>query len=263
MDPKAATKTTPAPAGAKTPTPKAPAPAAGGAPAKGSPAPKAPPAGKAAPAGKAPAPGGALTGDDEAGNESLLTGGDEGSGAEGAGEGAGAGEGEGEGETAAEIELKLPEGFQPDEALVGKFKTTAKELGLDSAKAQKVFDLYAEAQDALIQQIVAGHQAERQEEQQAWVKEIRADKEFGGEKFDASVRAARKVIEKFGPELRPWLNESGLTNHPGLFRLLARIGFADTEDSSAGAGGGGKGPAAPADPYKALAQKLYRNTKQG
>ena len=140
---------------------------------------------------------------------------------------------------AADVELKMPEGYRADEAWLGKWKATAKEHGLDSAKAQKLFDLHVEAQLAADK----AADAAAAKEQEGWMATLKADEKLGGDKFDGSVATARKAMQKFAsPELRKFLQETGLGDHPELVRFAHAVGKAMAEDSTAGtAGTGGNG----------------------
>lgn len=91
----------------------------------------------------------------------------------------------------------------------------AKECGLSQAKAQK----FASAVDAANMEFCA-------KQAQKWVKDLKADKEIGGDKFNASCALARRVFDKYGtnPELRELLSYSGFTNHPEFVRMFVRIG---------------------------------------
>ena len=63
------------------------------------------------------------------------------------------------------------------------------------------------------------------EQQAAWVKDAKSDKEFGGEKFDQNIAVAVKARETFGtPEFVEMLDTSGLGNHPEMVRFLFRVG---------------------------------------
>ena len=73
-------------------------------------------------------------------------------------------------------------------------------------------------------------------QQKAWEAELRADKDMGGQAFEANVSVARRAIERFGsPALKQLLNDTGLGNHPELARFALRVGRALAEDSVAGA----------------------------
>ncbi len=145
-----------------------------------------------------------------------------------------------EGAGSGDITLKFPEGFKADDALVGKLQPLFKKHGLDSAKAQELVDAYA------------GHQAElskasEKDAEKAFVdlkagflKDLKADKEIGGAKFDASVAAATKAIAKFGtPALQKFFDDTGMGNHPEVVRAFAKVGAAMAEDSIGSARGDG------------------------
>jgi hypothetical protein len=130
--------------------------------------------------------------------------------------------------SAAEIEIKVPEGVEIDQGLLDAFKPMAKELGLDSAKAQKIVDLHTNAVKAQNERAEAAWN----EQKQAWRNAASSDKEIGGEKFTENVKLARTAIDKFGgPGLKQALNDLGIGNHPEIIRFAMRIGKAISEDS--------------------------------
>lgn len=132
---------------------------------------------------------------------------------------------------AADIEIKVPDGVQVDEDLMGKFKPLAKEIGLDSAKAQKMLDLYIEAQNGYSSKIDAAWN----ETKEGWRETVKKDPEIGGAKFNETVGIARKAIEKFGgPGLKQALNDLGIGNHPEIVRFAYKVGKMISEDSVAG-----------------------------
>ncbi len=132
-------------------------------------------------------------------------------------------------------EFKMPEGVELDAALAEALSPQLKELGIGQAGAQKLVDKYIEAQTKQAE-ATAANWTKIQEE---WVSSARADKEIGGDKFDASVAGARRILDdpRFGsPELKEYLNASGGGNHPELIRLLARVGNAISNDKPEGSG---------------------------
>lgn len=141
-----------------------------------------------------------------------------------------------EGTAPAELEVKLPEGFAPDEKLLGEFKGIAKDLGLKGEGAQKLVDVWAKAQQLGID---AQHAAAEKRHQE-WSAALKADKEFGGAHLEANIQQAQRIVAKYGDaELKKMLNETGIGDHPALFRFVARIAKADAEDTIAGAAGKG------------------------
>lgn len=140
----------------------------------------------------------------------------------------------------ADIELKFPDGFKADEALVGKLKPLFKELGFDSAKAQKLVDAYAGHQAELAKGSEKDAEKAFTDLKAGFLKDLKADKDIGGSKFDASVAAAKKALTKYGtPELQKLLDDTGMGNHPEVVRAFAKVGAAMAEDSVGGARGSG------------------------
>ncbi|NMM70778.1 peptidase [Serratia marcescens] len=121
-------------------------------------------------------------------------------------------------------EFTPPEGQELDANALAVFEPIAKELGLSQEQAQKLVDIYPQIQQ---------QQAESWSKQVAdWGEQVKADKEIGGDKFNASVGAAQRALDQFGnPELREYLNASGLGNHPALVRFCAKVGKAMAEDT--------------------------------
>jgi hypothetical protein len=130
----------------------------------------------------------------------------------------------------AELELKLPEGFQPDAKVLDGFKAKAKALGLDGAKASDLVGFYAD-----LQKQAAAQQAQHIEQtRKAWKDAQLADKEFGGAELQKNVAAAHKVMTKFGTaELKDFLEQTGLGDHPEVIRFFVRVAKADAEDTTA------------------------------
>lgn len=150
---------------------------------------------------------------------------------------------------AAELELKLPDGMTPGPMLEA-FKPLAKELGLDTGKAQKLVDLYVQQHQAALE----AQRMQVEQEVKGWAESARKDPEMGGANFDASLKAGLKAIHRFGDqELKDILNTSGLGNHPALMRFAAKVGRAIAEDSIGGAVRSG----APANTEEAQLRKLY------
>lgn len=121
-------------------------------------------------------------------------------------------------------EFVAPEGQELDANALSVFEPIAKELGLTQEQAQKLVDIYPQIQQ---------QQAEAWSKQIAeWGEQVKADKEIGGDKFNASVGLAQRALDQFGnPELREYLNASGLGNHPALVRFCAKVGKSMAEDS--------------------------------
>lgn len=163
-------------------------------------------------------------------------------------------------DTQEELKIEFPEGANPE--LVEAFKSVAKEIALDSAKAQKIVDAYLQAE----KKVADALQAEWLETHRRWEKEIRDDPEFGGSRFERNVNLANRALEQFGgQELIDFLREARLTNCPPLVRAFMRIGQALAPDSIAGSHGAPNSPDASKDPFDAWLEKTMpnNNVKEG
>lgn len=144
-------------------------------------------------------------------------------------------------------DLTMPEGFDVDQSLLDAVAPEFKELGLTKSQAQKLADKFIEAQQARVEKQAQGWS----ETITKWADDAKADKEIGGDKWDATVSSASRAVKTLGtPELRDYLNASGGGNHPELIRFMAKVGAMIKEDSPAGSGSEGSGK--PADPAHLL-----------
>jgi hypothetical protein len=134
--------------------------------------------------------------------------------------------------------FNMPEGMQLDEAVVGKFAPVAKELGLDQAGAQKMFDF----SNRLVLDAVGEMADFHKQTVEGWQNEAKADKEIGGANFDANVALAKTGMEKTGgTDLVNLLEEYGLNAHPLIIRAFRDVGKMVSNDTvETGAQGKGR-----------------------
>lgn len=125
-------------------------------------------------------------------------------------------------------EFKPAEGQELDSAALEQFEPIARELNLSNEQAQKMVDLYGTKILPMVQQ----KQAEAwQAQTEQWAADVKADKEIGGDKLTANLSAAQRALDLFGtPELKTYLNDTGLGNHPDLVKAFVKIGKAMSED---------------------------------
>lgn len=123
--------------------------------------------------------------------------------------------------------FKLPEGMELDSEVLGEFTAFAKELNLSQDKAQKIVDFQAK----LAAKQADEYQAAALKQGQEWASQVKNDPELGGDNYEKSVASAVKVIQSFGDDgLRDLLNNTGLGNHPALFKFCHRVSQAMSED---------------------------------
>lgn len=124
-------------------------------------------------------------------------------------------------------EFTAGEGVELDTEALKDFEPVARDLNLTNEQAQKLVDAYPK--------ILAGvqqRQAEAwQKQTEGWAESVKADKEIGGDKLTANLSAAQRALDQFGtPELKEYLNATGLGNHPDLVKTFVKIGKAMSED---------------------------------
>lgn len=148
-------------------------------------------------------------------------------------------------------DFELPEGVTVDEKLLESVTPLMQELGINQEGAQKLVSAYANH----VQEFNQAQQDAHAEQVEGWEKELRNDKDLGGDNFEENMSIARKAIDEFGsPEFAQLLDQTGLGNHPEMARLLHKVGKLIQEDSP----GGGNQPGQQEQDAKSI---LFPNLK--
>lgn len=123
-------------------------------------------------------------------------------------------------------EFKAPEGLSYDDQFMGTFKDVAKELNLSQKQAQHLLDKCAP--------VLAQRQIEQiKAVSDQWVERTKTDKEIGGENWTRAASDIARVRDRFGvnadgkmdPDIQEFM-QTPIGNHPGLLKLLVRVGRA-------------------------------------
>lgn len=123
-------------------------------------------------------------------------------------------------------EFTAGEGQELDKEALAAFEPIARELGLSNEQAQKIVDVYG---STIMPQLVKQQADEWQKQVTGWAETVKADKEGLGS--TESIGYAQKALDQFGsPELKSYLVETGLGNHPELVRVFSKIGKSMSED---------------------------------
>jgi len=134
-------------------------------------------------------------------------------------------------------ELQAPEGMTFHPESVAKFEALARELGYDNDQAQNIVDVInGEVQATQTRQMEAW-----QQQQETWVKDLKADKELGGANFDRTVSRAQtfaKVLDPSG-EFGKLIDALGVGNHPALVRGFEKLGALMEDDGPIETGASG------------------------
>ncbi|EHW2661084.1 peptidase [Escherichia coli] len=138
-------------------------------------------------------------------------------------------------------EFQAAEGVELDTEALKEFEPVAREMNLTNEQAQKLVDVYPK--------ILAGVQQRQveawQQTTEQWAADVKSDKEIGGDKLPSNLSAAQRALDQFGtPELKEYLNTTGLGNHPDLVKTFVKIGKAMSEDGMVTGGNDGQRSAA-------------------
>lgn len=151
-------------------------------------------------------------------------------------------------------EFKAPEGLSYDDQFMGTFKDVAKELNLSQKQAQHLLDKCAP--------VLAQRQIEQiKAVSEQWVERTKTDKEIGGENWTRAASDIARVRDKFGvnadgkmdPDIQEFM-QTPIGNHPGLLKLLARVGRAFGEADFPRGGAAKDGKVTPTDFYESAKQ---------
>ncbi len=123
-------------------------------------------------------------------------------------------------EQQTQLVFKTPEGEPIKGAVIDEFTAMANEHKWSQETADKELGRMSQAMNAA-----------RTALQAEWDKELRADKEIGGDKFDENVGAMRKAVERVGGVgFYEALVKDGLDKHPPTVRLLHAFAKAISPD---------------------------------
>ncbi|PTN60545.1 peptidase [Klebsiella pneumoniae] len=124
-------------------------------------------------------------------------------------------------------EFQAGDGVELDAEALKDFEPVARELNLTNEQAQKLVDAYPKILAGVQQRQADAWQAQTEE----WAATVKADKEIGGDKLTANLGVAQRALDTFGtPELKEYLNGTGLGNHPELVKAFIKVGKAMSED---------------------------------
>lgn len=126
-----------------------------------------------------------------------------------------------------EFVLKLEEGSLLSDSDIDRISTLAKEKGLSEEDAKALMS----GENAAVNTYKDAQMQEVEDVRASWVDDSKADKEFGGEEFDANMAVAKTAIDAYGSaEFKKSLEDTGFGNHPEVVRTFFRIGKAMAND---------------------------------
>lgn len=127
-------------------------------------------------------------------------------------------------------ELKVPEGVKVDEKLMETFKSLAPTIGISTKQAQALLEMQLKATAEQERAITESMQKQRV----ADLEKLKGDPEYGGAKFDATLRGSKSILSalKFGPAVSKKLEAYGLDCDPDFTKLFAEVRSLIAEDST-------------------------------
>lgn len=145
------------------------------------------------------------------------------------------------------LDLKAFEGSDIDPAFIDSYSGLAKKYGMNQENATALLKDAAEIMNKMDAESVTRQAND-------WINQSQNDKEFGGAALAVNLAVAKKALETYGtPELKQFIETTGLGNHPELIRLLHKVGKTLTEDGTVTGQVGNKGIRT----FDDAAQKLF------
>lgn len=133
-------------------------------------------------------------------------------------------------------EFAFPEGFTADQSAIDEITPILQGLKCDNATAQKLADYHFKQMAALIDR----QTAELESAKAQWTKELRADSEIGGPRFNDNLAYGSRLLNKYGSDdLKTLLVDTGLDRNPAMVKFLVKVGKVLGEDSWADSGAHG------------------------
>lgn len=160
--------------------------------------------------------------------------------------------GDGDDADAGEFKLTAPEGMEDFQGEFDTFSSEASEWmqANPDATASDALKWAAEQQAAKVGKQTQDMSEAFTKQIETWESEAKADKDIGGDAFDANLATAKKAIDAFGDDaLKSVLNESGLGSHPAVIKFAVKAGKALSDAPVLKTNGG--------DAKKSLADSLY------
>lgn len=154
-------------------------------------------------------------------------------------------------EVPEKYDLKLSENSLLNQAALDRIAASAKVQGLSQEAAQEL----VKAQEG---EVATAMSAAIESRKESLLKECLADKEIGGNetKLKESIVLASSMLDKYGDaQLRKELTATGFGNHPGLVKMLVKIGKASANDKSI------LPKTTSTSPQKSIADVMYDNPK--
>lgn len=171
------------------------------------------------------------------------------------------GGGQGEGAPGEYEAFALPQGIDPEDAEVSEALDEAqglfREMGLNQQQAQRLIDLHMKHFIGALAEDQDRFERELNRRVAAWGMDVKRDPDFGGSRLNESLTSIKRAIAHLGGEpLMYALNqETGLINHPEVFKAFARMGRYFSEDKLV-MGANGKGID---DSPSGMAARVYPN----
>ncbi len=135
-------------------------------------------------------------------------------------------------EVPEKYEIKIPEKSMISDAQLEKIESRCRDRGFSNEEAQAE----VEAVNSTVEEAISISQEESKKELEnlakvEWPKQVKEDKEIGGDNYEENCELSKRVLDKFGTEkFKDFLDDSGFGNHPEVIRVFSRLGKLMSDD---------------------------------
>lgn len=135
--------------------------------------------------------------------------------------------------------IQLSENMQLDEKMLGEFTDFAKKVNMSQKAYEQSVTYGVKLVEQAQQHFIEAMQKQQAQQVLGYQKAAFADKEIGGENYNASLTTAKLAYRQFvSPELDAVLKQTGLEYHKDLIKMFKAVGETMQNDTLKG----GKNP---------------------
>lgn len=124
------------------------------------------------------------------------------------------------------FELALPQDSKVTKERVDEIAAFARERGLSPEVAQAIVD----GEHKAVAAYEAGLATALESNRKVWLDDLKADKEFGGERYNETITLAKRAWDKYATDGLKQLCKGALGDAKDLIVTFARIGRQEAED---------------------------------
>lgn len=155
--------------------------------------------------------------------------------------------------------IQLSENMQLDEKMLGEFTDFAKKVNMSQKAYEQSVTYGVKLVEQAQQHFIEAMQKQQAQQVLGYQKAAFADKEIGGENYNASLTTAKLAYRQFvSPELDAVLKQTGLEFHKDLIKMFKSVGEMMQNDTLKG---GKNPPSNNGNKAEEIADRMFQSMK--